>query len=151
MLVSANEGGLEDSNVTDHGVKSIAFNAAGTYLAGSWRRRAFSCCANQVLVTECVTSQPEACYPWLQKLIDVGSWTASENLLTQWQDFFPVFLSTNLLARGHSCVSSHIVSSENPRCVSDRPRQHRRMCCHYKRRDFVFENCQICSGKSTHR
>ena len=27
------------------------------------------------IVTECVTSQPKACYPWLQKLIDTGSWT----------------------------------------------------------------------------
>ena len=85
----------------DHGVKNIAFNAAGTHLAGSWRRRTASrdssCYAYQMLITECVTSQPEACYPWPQKLIDIGSWTASENLFTQWQDLFPVFLSTNLL------------------------------------------------------
>ena len=102
-----------------------------------------------MLITECVTSQPEACYPWLQKLMDVGSWTTSENLFIQWQDFFLVPLSTNLLVRGHSCVSSHVVSSENPRCVSDRPRQHRRMCRHFKRLDFVFENCQMCSSEST--
>ena len=35
---------------------------------------------------------------------------------------------TNLLVRGHSCVSSYIVPSENPCCVSDRPREHRRVC-----------------------
>ena len=109
-----------------------------------------SCCAHPMLITECVTSQPEACYPWLQKLIDICSWTASENLFTQWQDFFSVFPSTNLLVRGHLCVSSHTASSENPCCVSDLPRKHRRVCCHFKRRDFVFENCQICSRESTH-
>ena len=103
------------------------------------------CCWFLEIVTECVTSQPKACYPWLQKLIDIGSWTASENLFTQWQDLLPVFLSTNLLIRGHSCVSSHIVSSENPSCVSARPRKNQRVCC--RRRDFVFENCQICSSK----
>ena len=104
-----------------------------------------------MLITVCVTFQPEACYPWLQKPIDVGSWTVSENLITEWQDLFPVFLSTNFLVRGHSCVSSHIVSGENPCCVSDRLGKHRRVCCHFKRRDFIFENCQICSSKSTHR
>ena len=98
-----------------------------------------NCCANQVLVTEGVTSLPEACYPWLQKLIDISSWTASENFLTQRQDFFSLFL-----------CSSHIVSSENPCSVSDRPRKHWRVCCHLKGRDFVFENCQKCSNESTH-
>ena len=55
---------------------SNAFNAAGTHLAGSWRRRTASrdssCCAYQMFITECVTSQPEACYPWPQKLIDLA-------------------------------------------------------------------------------
>ena len=129
MLVSANEGGLEDSDV--------GWFSETAYCSTSHDS---SCCAYQMLITECVTSQPEACDPWLQKVIDVGSCTTSENLFKQWQDFFPVLLSTNLLVWGHSCVSSHIVSSENPRCVSDRPRQ---VCCHFKRQDFVFENCQI--------
>ena len=100
-----------------------------------------SCCANKMLITECVTSQPETCYPWLQKLIDIRSWTASENLFTQMQDLLSVFLSTNHLVRGHSCVSSHFVSSENPCCVSDRPRKHRRVCCHFKRLDFCL--CEL--------
>ena len=39
MQVSASEGGHEDSDVETHGVKSMAFNAAGTHLAGSLRRR----------------------------------------------------------------------------------------------------------------
>ena len=34
--------------------------------------------------------------------------------------------------------------------MSGRPRQHRRVCCHFKRRDCVFDNRQGCSGKSTH-
>ena len=55
----------------DHDVKSFAFNAPGTHLAGSWRR-------------------------------------------------------------GVALHLTHFVSIENPRCVSDRPRQHRRMCCHNK-------------------
>ena len=109
-----------------------------------------SYCAYQMLSTECVTYQPETCYPWLHKLIDIRSRTASENLFTQWQDLFSVFLSTDLLVRGDSCVSSHIVSSENPCCVSEHPRKHRRVCCHFERRNFVFENCQICSSESTH-
>ena len=78
-------------------------------------------------------------HPWLQKLIDICSWTVSENLFTQWQDLFPVLLFTNLLVRGHSCGFSHNVSSENPRGVSDRPRQHRRMCCHFNRLDFCLQ------------
>ena len=76
------------------------------------------------------------------------SWTASEDLFFQWKNLFSVFLSTNLLVRSHSCVPSHIVSRENPCCVSDRPRKH--VCCDCKRRDLVFDNCQICSSKSTH-
>ena len=96
-----------------------------------------SCCANQILIAESVTSQPEACYPWLQKLIGIRSW-ASENLFTQKADFFSVFLSTNLLVRSHSCISSHILSSENPCCVSDRPRKHRRVCCHCQKTGFCL-------------
>ena len=85
MLVFANEGALEDSIVTTV-EKSIAFNASGTRRAGSWRRRTAGllmtpgCCAHQMLITECVTSQPKACDPLLQQLIDFGYWTTSENL-----------------------------------------------------------------------
>ena len=127
----------------DHGVKSIAFDGAWhpscwfLETACSSASHDSNRCACRLLITECVTSQPLASR--LQKLIDTCSWTASENSFTQWQDLFPVFLSTNLLVRGHSCVSSHIVSSENPCCASDRPRKHRRVCCHFKRRDFVLE------------
>ena len=81
-----------------------------------------------------------------EKLIDISSWTTSENLFTQWQDLFPVRESS----RTGSFVSLFSVPNENPRCVSIRPRQNRRVCCRFKRRDFVFENCQICSGESTH-
>ena len=72
----------------EHVVKSIAFNAAGhpscwfletAYCSASDDS---SCCAYQMLITEGVTSQPEACYPWLQKLIDICSWTGSENLVS---------------------------------------------------------------------
>ena len=136
--------------------KFAVVNAAGTHLAGSWRWHAalllmtpaavpFRCSSLSVL-----RPNQRPVYLWLQKLIDTRSKTESEKLFTQWQDLFPVFLSTNLLVRGHSCVSSHIVSSENPCCVPDRPRKHRRVCCRFKRRDFVFENCQICSSESTH-
>ena len=62
-----------------------------------------------MLITECVTSQPEACYPWPQKLIDIVSWIASENLFTQWQDLFPVFLSTNLLVGVSRVIFSHCI------------------------------------------
>ena len=45
-------------NCGDHGVKSIsiAFNAAGRFLETTSRDT--SCCTCQMLVTECVTSQP---------------------------------------------------------------------------------------------
>ena len=127
-----------------------------THLAGSWRRahcsasHDSSCCAYQMLITECVPSQPEACCPWPQKLIDTSSWMASEDLFAQWKNLYFVFLSTNLLVRSHSCVIFHIVSRENPCRVSDRPRKHWCMCCHCKRLDFVFDNCQICSSMSTY-
>ena len=65
-----------------------------------------SCCAYQMLITQCVMFQPEVCYSWLQKVIDICCWTASENLFTWWQD---------------------------------RARKHRRGCCHFRRRDFVFQ------------
>ena len=42
----------------------------------------------------------------------------------------------------HTCVCSHVVSCAKPRCVSDCPRQHRCMCRHVERLDFVSENCQ---------
>ena len=99
----------------DHGVKSIAFNRC--WHPSCWFLETAhcsaphdaSCCAHPMLISECVTSQLEACYPWLQKLVDICSWTASENLFTQWQDFFSVFPSTNLLIQGHLCVSSHTI------------------------------------------
>ena len=87
------------------------------------------------IVTECVTSQPKACYPCLQKLIDTGSWT---ELVHPSGRISCLYLSTNLLIRGHSCVSSHIVSSANPSCVSDRPRKNHSVCCRFKRRDFCL-------------
>ena len=89
----------------DHGVKSISFNAACTHLAGSWRHDS-SCCACQMLITERVTYQPEVCYPWLQKMIDIGSWTTSENLFTQWQDLSPV-LRSRIFSYGIIRVSFH--------------------------------------------
>ena len=155
MLVSANEGGLELSRCGDHGEEhcvercwhTSCFFLETAYCSASHDS---NCCAYLMLVTECVTSQTDDCYAWLQKLVDIGSWTASENLFTQWQNLFLVFLSTNLLARSHSCVSSTIVPIENSRCMCDRPRQNRRVCCHFKRRDFVFENCQTCFSNSTH-
>ena len=58
----------------------------------------------------------------MQKLFVIGSWATSENLFSKWQDLFPLLLSTNLLVRSQSCVSSHAVSCGNPRCVSDCPR-----------------------------
>ena len=82
-----------------------------------------SCCADQMLITQCIASQPEAGYPWLHKLVGIHSRTASEDLFPQWKNLFSVFLSTNLLVRSHSCVPSHIVPRENPCCVSDRPRK----------------------------
>ena len=81
-------------------------------------------CAYQVLVTEVVTAQPKACNPWLKKHVDIASWAASENLLSQWQDVLPAFLSKNLLKWCHACVSAHVVPSENPRIVSDGQQQH---------------------------
>ena len=103
MLVSANEGGLEDPDVVTT-VKNIALNAAGTHcffleIAYCSASPDSSCCTYLMLVTECVTSQKYECYPWLQKLVDTGSWTAIENLFTQWQNLFPVFQTTNLLVR----------------------------------------------------
>ena len=85
--------------------------------------------------SSCSASQPEACYPWLHELIDIRCKTASDDLFPQWKNLFSLFLSTNLLERSHSCVPSHIVSRENPCCVSDRPRKHW-VCCHCKRRDL---------------
>ena len=82
-----------------------------------------SCCAEQMLITECIASQPEAGYPWLHKLVDIRSKTAREDLFPQWKNLFSVFLSTSLLVPSHSCVPCHIVSRENPCCVSDRPRK----------------------------
>ena len=86
--------------------------------------------------------------PILLVLGDCSAGRRARTCSHQWQDFFSAFLSRNLLVRGHSCVSSHIVSSENPCCVSDRPRKHRRVCCHFKKTRLVFENCQICSSES---
>ena len=51
-----------------------------------------SCCAYQMLITQCIASQPEACYPWLDMLIDIRSRTASEDLIPQWKNLFSVFL-----------------------------------------------------------
>ena len=84
-------------------VKSIAFIAAGTHLAGP--KAAYcsashdaSCCANQMPITECIASQPEACYPWLQKLI-------GENLFTQRQDFFFRYFCPRIFSYGIIRVS----------------------------------------------
>ena len=51
-----------------------------------------SCCACQMLITQCIVSQPEACYPWLQKLVDIRSRTASEDLFPQRKNLFSAFL-----------------------------------------------------------
>ena len=112
----------------DHGVKSIAFNADGTHLAGSWKGRT-------ALLLMTPAAAPIRCSSLSVSLLDRE---------------LPVVSVHESSRTGHSCVSSHTVSSVNPRCVSDRPRKHRRVCCHSKRRDFVFENCQICSSNSTH-
>ena len=73
-----------------------------------------NCCAYRMLIIGCVTSQPKACDPWLQKLIDIGSWATSENLFTKCQDLSSLLLSTSLLVRSLSCVSSLVVSCEKP-------------------------------------
>ena len=104
----------------DHGVKSMAFSAGGTRLADS------SYSAYQMLITQCIASQPEACYPWLKEVHCRGAVP------------FLYSLSTNLLVRGHSCVSSHTVSSENPCCVCDRPRKRWKVCCHFKGQGFCL-------------
>ena len=133
----------------DHSVKSIAFNAAGTHLcwfletASCSTSHDSSCCAHQMLITECVTSQPEACYPRLQKLIDIGSWTTSENLFTQWQDLFSrnsvhessrtgSFLSLLTLYRVRTHAACLITHGRIGECVVAS-----------KDGKFVFENCQI--------
>ena len=57
----------------------LVSNAVGTHLAGSWRRRTAlllmtpAAVPIKMLNTEGVTSQPETCYPWVQKLIDIDS------------------------------------------------------------------------------
>ena len=59
MMVFAEEGGTEDS-----------------------------CCTYQMLITECVALPTNACKPWLQKLIGVGSWATSQNLFTSSRIYF---------------------------------------------------------------
>ena len=112
----------------DHGVKSIAFIAAGTHLAGSWRRRtALLLMTPAAVPVRCslptVTSQPKACYTWLLKLIDIGSWASSENLFTQWHDLFPA-LFVHEASRTVSYLSLlTLYRVRTHHCVSDCPQQ----------------------------
>ena len=105
-----------------------------------------SCCAHQMLITECVTFQPESCHQRLQKPIDTGSLDDERELV------HPV-------AGSLSCISVHESSRTGSFVWSlltlYRVRTHvaclivhgriGEVCCHFKRRDFVFENCKICS------
>ena len=96
-----------------------------------------SCCAYQMLITECVASQPKARNPWLQALVDIGSWAASEeDLFSRWQDLLPVFLSTNVLVR---CQTSLIVHGSIGECVVTP-----------KNGNLSLKSCQICAGKTAH-
>ena len=102
----------------DHGVKSMAFIAAGTHRAGSWRRRTAhdsSCCA----------------YPGRR----ARTWSPSGRISFLY--FCPRIFSYSVIR-----VSPHIELSENPCCVSDPPRKHRRVCCHFERRILSLRNAR---------
>ena len=131
----------------DHGVKSIAFNAAGTHLTGSWRRRT----ALHLITPAAVPDRNSSLSVSRPNQRPVTHCCRSSLTLAPGRRARTCSPSGRIsfLHSVHES-SSHIVSSENPCCVSDRPRKHRKVCCHFKRRDFIFENCQIYSGKSTH-
>ena len=100
MLVFADEGDPEDSGVAPKVRRALLAKllAPIELVLGDGKR----CCANQMLITESVTAQPKTCDPWLQNLVDIGSWAASENLFTQWQD---LCISVHDSSRTVSCVS----------------------------------------------
>ena len=82
------------------------------------------CCACQKFIAERVSAQAQTGDSCLKKPVYVGSWATRRNMFTQRQNLLSVLLSLTGLVWCHRSASAHGVSIENPRSVSDGPKQH---------------------------